>query len=152
MKLQRILVPVDFSENSREALAAAVEIHKLASGRIMLLYVLEPLIVAFGEALPGDLPTDQERLIAAEAEMEKLHAGIGSSVPVETMVVEGTAWDVICDVADGTEADLIVIASHGYKGLKRFVLGSTAERVVRHAHGAVLVVKPKARGGEETKS
>jgi nucleotide-binding universal stress UspA family protein len=141
---------VDFSENSRQALAAALEIHKLASGRIMLLYVLEPLIVAFGEALPGDLPTDQERLLAAETEMEKLRASIELSAPAETLVVEGTAWDVICDVADRTKADLIVIASHGYKGLRRFVLGSTAERVVRHAHCPVLVVKPKA--GDDKKA
>jgi universal stress protein A len=151
MKLNKILVPIDFSENSRRAVDAALEINKLASGKIMLLYVLEPLIIAFGEALPGDLPTDQERLVAAEAEMEKLAASCRTSAAVETVVVEGTAWDVICDVADRKQADLIIIASHGYKGLKRFVLGSTTERVVRHSHCPVLVVKTPVSGDVETR-
>jgi universal stress protein A len=151
MKLQKILVPVDFSDNSRRAVDAALEIHRLAGGQITLLFVLEPLIVAFGEALPGDLPTDQERLIAAETEMEKLAAGCEVTTPVESLVVEGTAWDVICDISDRKQIDLIVIASHGYKGLKRFVLGSTAERVVRHAHCPVLVVKTALHGDAQAK-
>ncbi|MGI8605500.1 MAG: universal stress protein [Verrucomicrobiales bacterium] len=142
MKLERILVPVDFSDNSRKAVEAAVELHKFASGQLILLYVLEPLVITFGEALPTELPTDEKRMVAANVEMEKLGRSLSVKMPAETLVLDGTSWDVICDVADRKNVDLIVIASHGYKGLKRFVLGSTAERVVRHAHCPVLVVKP----------
>ena len=97
-------------------------------------------MIAFGEALPGDLPTDVERIAAAESEMRNSAAN-SCECPLDTLVLEGTAWDVICDTAQRREIDLIVIASHGYTGLKRILLGSTAERVVRHAHTPVLVVK-----------
>lgn len=143
MKMQNILVPIDFSDNSRRALQAALELRRLSGGRLSLLHVIEPLVVAFGEALPGDLPTDQERLNTAEAEMEKLRQSLGAELVSETLVMEGTSWDSICEFANSRGIDLIVISSHGYKGLKRFVLGSTAERVVRHAECPVLVIKSR---------
>ncbi len=141
MKTDHILVPVDFSDNSLKAIDAALEMQKVFGGRVELLYVLEPLIVTFGEALPADLPNDLERVTSAEAEMERLRGRYALDLPLETSVLQGTAWDVVCEVAEKKNTGLIVITSHGYTGLKRILLGSTAERIVRHAHCPVLVVK-----------
>jgi nucleotide-binding universal stress UspA family protein len=141
MNLQHLLVPVDFSKNSLKAIDAALALARPTGGRITLLYVLEPIIVPYGETLPGDLPNDAERRYGVEAEMERLRGTYAAEAPLDTLIVDGTAWDAICDTAERKSSDLIVITSHGYTGLKRLFLGSTAERVVRHAKCPVLVLK-----------
>ena len=141
MKLQNLLVPVDFSKNSLKAIDAALALARPSGGTITLLYVLEPIIIPYGETLPGDLPNDLERRVGIDAEMEQLRSSYPQNAPIETLVVDGTAWDAICDTAERKNADLIVITSHGYTGLKRLFLGSTAERIVRHAKCPVLVLK-----------
>ena len=141
MTLKHLLVPVDFSENSLKAIDAALALAKPVGAHVTLLYVLEPIIVTYGEVLPGDLPNDTERRYGADAEMERLRGRYALEAPLDTLIVDGTAWDVICDTAERKKSDLIVITSHGYTGLKRMFLGSTAERVVRHAKCPVLVLK-----------
>jgi nucleotide-binding universal stress UspA family protein len=141
MTLKQLLVPVDFSKNSLKAIDAALALARPAGGQITLLYVLEPIIVPYGETLPGDLPNDAERRYGVEAEMEKLRGSYALDAPLQTLIVDGTAWDAICDTAERKQSDLIIITSHGYTGLKRLFLGSTAERVVRHAKCPVLVLK-----------
>jgi universal stress protein A len=141
MTLQHLLVPVDFSKNSLKAIDAALALARPSGGTITLLYVLEPIIIPYGETLPGDLPNDLERRVGIDAEMERLRSTYAPTAPLETLVVDGTAWDAICDTAERKKSDLIVITSHGYTGLKRLFLGSTAERIVRHAKCPVLVLK-----------
>jgi nucleotide-binding universal stress UspA family protein len=74
-------------------------------------------------------------------ELTNLAAKLGLSVPVTIRVEEGHPWSLICETAGVLNAEVIVISSHGYTGLKRMLLGSTAEQVVRHATCPVLVVK-----------
>ena len=59
------------------------------------------------------------------------------------MVLTGDAGLATADYASQVNADLIVVPSHGYHGVKRFLLGSTAERIIRHAHCSVLVLRRK---------
>lgn len=80
---------------------------------------------------------------SAERELPKLaECSDCEGLEVEELVVHGEAASEIVRVAREKDADLIVIASHGRTGLGRFLFGSTAEAVVRHAHCPVLVVKP----------
>lgn len=141
MTLQHLLVPVDFSENSTPAIEAALALAKPTGGRVSLLHVLEPIIVPYGESLPIEPPSDVVRREGAEAEMETLRGRYGLENNVDTLVLSGSAWDTICETADQRHVDLIVLTSHGHTGLRRLFLGSTAERVVRHARCPVLVLK-----------
>ena len=146
MKFQHILVPVDFSEHSIAALKAAGVLAQQLSGSITLLYVLPPLVVMQGDLgpfamPPAILPVEPERTEAVNAELKALSVHVPAGVAVNTVVMEAHPWPGICDTAKERAVDMIIIASHGYTGLKRMLLGSTAEQVVRHAHCPVLVVK-----------
>ncbi len=146
MKLQHLIVPTDLSENSRLAIDAALELARLAGGNITLLHVLEPVVAPIGEPLAGEmlptaLPDNTERRRLSEEELTRLRAAYDPAAPITTRLIDGVGWDAICETARDEAADLIVITSHGYTGLKRILLGSTAERIVRHAHCPVLVIK-----------
>lgn len=143
LHLQRILVPLDFSGKSRQALEAAVPLASQYGAKISLIHVVEPVYA--GPPYPGDIaltpwasPPDKsvERLLAARAR-ELVPEHLRGQVVVRC----GRAFVEIVDVADDLKADLIVIASHGRTGFKRMVMGSTAERVVRHAHCPVLIIR-----------
>jgi universal stress protein A len=144
LKLSRILVPLDFSGKSRQALDFAVPLAEEYEGKILLIHVVEPAYTA--APFPGEMGgLAADSRIAVEASKEMLSALARELVPRElfgkTMVRIGPAYHEIIEAADELEADLIVIATHGYTGLKHVLLGSTAERVVRHAHCPVLTVR-----------
>jgi nucleotide-binding universal stress UspA family protein len=92
-------------------------------------------------------PDEIERTITADLKSVAARCGaIGESATSHVRI--GRAFDQICAVAAEVNADLIVISTHGYTGLKHFFLGSTAERVVQHAPCPVLVVRDREREGE----
>ena len=146
MKFQHILVPVDFSEHSIAALKTAGVLAQQLNGTMTLLYVLPPLVVMQGDLgpfamPPAIIPVEPERTEAIDTELKALSVHVPSGVAMNTIVLESHPWPGICDTAKELNVDMIIIASHGYTGLKRMMLGSTAEQVVRHAHCPVLVVK-----------
>lgn len=146
LHLQRLLVPVDFSDCSRSALAEAVTFARQFRSRITLVHVVEPMVLPEDlmlsvpelPAMSGNLVEDCERRLARLAERE---------IPLEhrgaTIVRVGRPFDEICQVAASEPTDLIIISTHGYTGLKHVLLGSTAERVVRHAPCPVLTLRAK---------
>jgi nucleotide-binding universal stress UspA family protein len=91
--------------------------------------------------------TTAEQVPAIEARLRQICSRHAASqrIGVTARVVVGTPYDRIVEMAKSENADLIVIATHGYTGLKHFYMGSTAERVVRHAPCPVLVVREKER-------
>jgi nucleotide-binding universal stress UspA family protein len=144
MKIKRILVPVDFSAHSLAALDYAIDLVKRPSPEIVLLYCLEPIqFAAYGA--PGgtsvaSLVAEQRRLAAAS--LAKAAAALDKrGVRVRTMIREGSPRRRIIDTAKTVAADLIVMSTHGRTGLARFMIGSVAEAVVRHAHCPVLLVR-----------
>jgi len=81
-------------------------------------------------------------LDSARTALKKLaHDQFPKRIPVKIMVRQGRAFDQIAAVARTLAADLIIIATHGYTGLKHVLLGSTAERVARHAPCPVLILR-----------
>ena len=135
-----LLVPVDFSNHSRVALQTAAEmIRKAQGGKLTLLTVVEPPTNAL-RIQTGDL----HKLMETEA-TRHLQEWIRKEVPdlktVRTAVKFGRPGEEICKQAEKRKASLIVISSHGYTGLKHYMLGSVAEKVVRHAKIPVLVVR-----------
>jgi len=141
VKLGHILVPIDFSEGSLHALRAAEDLAKAAHGTIALLYVVEP-VTPTSEWAP--LAIDTQQLVESlQKKLEALPAkeGIDSQLIGRVLVKKGIPWNEIVNTATELNRDAIVIATHGYTGWKHVLMGSTAERVVRHASCPVLVVR-----------
>jgi nucleotide-binding universal stress UspA family protein len=138
MKRDNILVPVDFSEASTNAIAEAIELAGDAS-HVHLLHVLPPLESISPGVVWGDVTdTNREQAVRKYAEKylaEHSYQGVTFDVTI------GQPGHEICEYAEQTDADMIVISSHGYHGMKRFLLGSVAEVVIRHAHVPVLVLR-----------
>ncbi|EJL88489.1 universal stress protein UspA-like protein [Polaromonas sp. CF318] len=145
--LHQLLVPVDGSQTSVKALEAAIELARLNGARLRLLYVIDELDCINGfetarayheQALPL-MHTDGERLLA---QMRSLAEEKG--VMCDSVLLEAGAerlCDVVAEHARLVRADMIVLGSHGRRGLNRVLMGSDAEQIVRHAPVAVLVVK-----------
>ena len=142
--IKRILMPVDFSAPSKRALKYAEQFAKQLGAALTLVHVVEPFWYPHDwEYLPafegniGPVALEKE----ARARLTTLANEVGSNAPVTPHVRSGTPWNEIVLAAKEYKADLIIIGTHGRTGLKHVVMGSTAERVVRHAHCPVLVVR-----------
>jgi nucleotide-binding universal stress UspA family protein len=144
--LDRIVVPVDFSDCSLDALEYAVVVAQRAEASLVLLHVLEP--VAYG--LDFTLPLPAEREHKREAAIKRL-AGMVTAletvkVKSEYVVRGGLPGDSILDAARMQSADLIVMGTHGRRGLSHAFYGSVAESVLLKSHCPVLTVRiPKFR-------
>ncbi len=150
MQLKRILVPVDFSQHSLDALEYAVALGRSFNPEIVLLFALAPAQFgsaghAYGGALPVNvemLMTEQRRL--AKADLDKLEKSLAKrNVRVRALITEGTPYWMIVETAARLRADLVVMGTHGRSGLPRFFMGSVAEMVVRHAQCPVLTVRAR---------
>lgn len=134
----RIVVPVDFSGDSHRAVRTALELAPEPAA-VDVIHVLFPLESASPGVLWGDV-TDESRRETAEKKLDELlqtHSFGG----VNTAILIGDPGLEIADYAKRTNADLIVIPSHGYHGVKRLILGSVTERVIRHATCSVFVLR-----------
>jgi nucleotide-binding universal stress UspA family protein len=146
-RLQKILLPTDFSGCAGYALPYAAQIARATNATIICVHVVEPVVPSVGytglaEPMPiadisEQLEDSAERQLPKLAECEECNG-----LNVEEIIVHGDAAAEIVRVAEEREVDLIVISSHGRTGLGRMIFGSTAEAVVRHAACPVLVVKP----------
>lgn len=139
-RIKSILVPLDFSPPSRRALIEAAALAEQLNARLTLMHAIEPVATLDVAAMSWE---DDKRRDTAAATIERLLKT--THIPkrlVETTVVRfGRSFHAIADVARTRKVDLIVISTHGYTGVKRAVLGSTTERVVRHATCPVLVLR-----------
>lgn len=133
-----VVVPIDFSGESAGAIQAALEVVEDAS-RLHLVHVLLPLDAISPGVLLGDI-SDESRKDKVSENLAKLAEKNGAAA-AHRAVLFGPPAIEITDYARLQKADLIVIPSHGYHGLKRLVLGSVAERVIRHAECSVLVLR-----------
>ncbi|MDO4592558.1 MAG: universal stress protein [Comamonadaceae bacterium] len=142
---KHILVPVDGSATSLAAVAKAAELAKAFGSEVTAVYVLDPYPFT---GVGADFAYGQAQyLSAATAEANKAleevnQAMANSGVVVKTLVGEGHAvHEGIVRVGENVGADLIVMGSHGRRGLEKLVLGSVAQRVLQAAHVPVLVVR-----------
>lgn len=144
---RNILCPTDFSEHSDAALSRAEDLARRLDASLVLLHVVEPLLVPVEYGLPSSVVVGFGDAASARAK-EHLDAAAdalrGRGLSVRTLVVSGTASEQIIEAVHRERIDLVVLATHGYTGLKHALLGSTAERVVRTCPCAVMTVKPAA--------
>jgi len=141
---EKILVPVDFTLHSSEAIRRAVDLAQHYGAALTLIYVYEPLDYALPEGYALYTPEQAGRLM--EEFKDRLRAlvrdveamGVGA---VESHVLNGGAAVEIVNYAQEHGFDLIVMGTHGRTGLSHLLMGSVAERVLRTAHCPVLTVK-----------
>jgi nucleotide-binding universal stress UspA family protein len=146
---QRILVPVDGSATSKLGLAEAIKLAKLTGAKLMLLHVVDASpISAVPEAASAVVTLFEELRKAGAQVVDAAKAMVTEArLEAEVMLVEVTAAriaDLVVDQAKKWHADLIVIGTHGRRGISRVLLGSDAEQIVRAAPTPVLLVR--ARG------
>ncbi|HEU4729349.1 MAG TPA: universal stress protein [Kofleriaceae bacterium] len=147
MTFKKILCPVDFSDGAREAMRVATELARASQAPLTLLYVWQAPVWAteYGMHWPSDAilevqAVEDKKLAAFRAEALELGAP-----SVAAKLVRGNPWDEIVSAArDDRDIDLIVMGTHGRGGLERALIGSVAERVIRHAPCAVMVVRTPA--------
>jgi nucleotide-binding universal stress UspA family protein len=144
---QRILVPVDGSETSNCGLDEAIRLAKLTKARIRLVNVVDGLVFSTGfEFATGDvfgMLMDAGAQILSQAKLRVEASGVS----VDTFLPEtfgGRVCDVVVEQAKLWNADLIVIGTHGRRGVGRMFIGSDAEQIVRAAPVPVLLVRQRA--------
>ncbi len=147
--IKKVLVPIDFSDYSKNSLKYAVNFVKCFNADLYLIYVVEPVIYppdfSMGQiAIPSvDLEMDKR----AVEELQKLaKKNIPGEVKVETIVKTGKPFIEIIETASEQNIDLIIIATHGHTGVEHILFGSTAEKVVRKAPCPVLTIREPVKG------
>ena len=141
----RILVPLDGSPRAERAVPVAARIARVSGGVVILVRAVN-VAIGFLSSLVGEAPVVQSALEADQAAAEAYLAGIKqvpelAGITTETRVVSGPVGSAILAVAESSQADLIMLCSHGYTGMTRWALGSVAEKVARYAQVPVLVLR-----------
>lgn len=144
---KRILVPVDGSGTSNRALAVALQLAREWGSNVRLVHALDE----FAYFSAYEYSSELLRVAREQAEkvlQDGLEAAKSSGVPADSRLMDAPGQrlgDLVADAARGWEADLVVVGTHGRRGLGRVLLGSGAEQVIRNAPVPVLTV----RGGDE---
>ena len=138
-----IVLTTDLSEESLRAFAPARELADRLDLDVTLLAVLEDLPIEPAPGGPGGVVPDRGELRAAwEARLKELSLGLGERCGSAEVVEAADVPAAICEFAQGHGADYIAMATHGRSGLRRLLLGSVAEVVVRHATVPVVLYPP----------
>jgi nucleotide-binding universal stress UspA family protein len=142
----KILLAIDDSSFSQAAAQSVVARPWPPDTEIRVLHVIEPPPVLLGREITGyDEAVWKARREQAKDLVTNATEGLRKSgLNVTTALEEGNPKSQIIDVANDWHADLIVLGSHGRKGLNRFLMGSVSEAVVRHAHCSVEIVRTQA--------
>ncbi|MBM3882752.1 MAG: universal stress protein [Verrucomicrobia bacterium] len=142
LRLRKILVPVDFSAPARKALAYALAFARQFQASLVVVHVVELPYVGSGLGEIETPPLEAElRKNAAQQLARLVHEQVADRVLQTTLLRVGQPWHELSEAARELDVDLIIMGTHGYTGLKHVLMGSTAERVVRHAPCPVLVVR-----------
>ncbi|MEE9905646.1 universal stress protein [Chlorobium sp.] len=140
-KIRTILCPVDFSDASKKAVRYAHEFAVSMGASMFLLNVVEPRPMAVDLSL-NYIPLEEDLEKASTEDLDALKQGLlDEGLKVESTVEIGNPADVILEKAADLDVNLIIMGSHGKKGLSRLIMGSVAETVVRKANCPVLIVK-----------
>jgi nucleotide-binding universal stress UspA family protein len=134
----RVVVPVDFSEGSVDAIKTALDLVSQPAA-LHLLHILLPLDTLAPGTVWGTLD-DGQRLQKSDEHFQEFLKTNGLGDLHGVVRIGDPGWE-IAEYARTKQAELIVIPSHGYHGFKRVLLGSVAERVIRHASCPVLVLR-----------
>lgn len=144
MEIKKILFPTDFSEGALNALSYAVDLAKNYGAKLYIFHAIYDVVTASGWYVPHISFDEMYKEVesAARKELEKFGLEEKRGLKdIEHIIVKGVPYEEILKFAKENNIDLIVIGTHGRKGLDRALFGSTAERVVRNSTCPVLTVR-----------
>ena len=147
--IHKVLVPIDFSDYSKNALKYAAQFAHQFKAKMFLVYVVEPMIY------PADFSMGQVAIPSTDIDLQKrgdeelnnlAKSLIDPSVEVEIIIKTGKPFVEINETAVEKDIDLIIMATHGHTGVEHLLFGSTAEKVVRKAPCPVLTLREPIKG------
>lgn len=138
-----ILVPIDFSEASDKALDYAVDLAKRLDARVVLMHAFEIPLVGFPDGVLAATAEIAGRILTASQKAldEAIEKRKGTGVEITPLLKQADPRDAIVGTAKELGADLVVMGTHGRRGLARALIGSVAEAVVRTSSVPVLTVR-----------
>ncbi|PEN15219.1 hypothetical protein CRI94_02760 [Longibacter salinarum] len=147
-----ILVPVDLSSATEEVIERAARAAKIFNASVELFHIIERVSLppAYGVGAPA-LDTEAIERRAHKFLEEQASALENSGISVRVNVQSGHAATSILERVESDRPGLVVIGTHGFRGIKRAILGSVAEQVIRHAESPVLTIRTDHEGGEESR-
>ncbi|RLF28725.1 MAG: hypothetical protein DRN08_04855 [Thermoplasmata archaeon] len=140
--IKRVVIPVDRSDASKVATEQGAYLARLLGVDVVIINVSDSHRFVASVAIEERLMRENE---AALEEFRRIAEAVGVGVNVTTRLVVGVPADEIVKFV--RDDDLIVMASHGKKGIDRFLLGSVSEEVLRRAPCSVMIIKPNVSGG-----
>ncbi len=150
IKLQKILCPIDFSENSLEALRYAAHTALKENATVYMIHIVDSRVYDYGGPIYEPIMPDMKPVID-QASKDQLRDKLLEKVPkeikgrVETVVSFGVPFVEIIKAARDFDIDLIIMGTHGRSGISHMLIGSVAEKVVRKAPCPVLTVRSHIR-------
>lgn len=149
ISIHKTLVPIDFSDYSKNSLRYAVNFAEKFNSEIILLYVVEPILyptdLTLGQIVLPSIDIDLEA--RAREELEKLvNTEIRPEQKVKTLIKSGKPYIEIIETAKDEDVDLIIISTHGHSGIEQVLFGSTTDKVVRKAPCPVLTLREPLKG------
>ncbi|MFA6498808.1 MAG: universal stress protein [Desulfurivibrionaceae bacterium] len=144
-EIKKILVPVDFSENSQKVLRTAADVAGRFKAELIIVFVVQSFDDYSGFFVPHIpiIQLEEEMVKSAEEKMKSFAAEtLNGSVPHTSAVLVGDVVEEINRFAEEGKADMIVMGTHGYKGLDKILFGSVAEKIVKTAPCPVLTINP----------
>jgi nucleotide-binding universal stress UspA family protein len=141
--MKRILVGVDGSEESREAVRLAADLARATESLLLIVTSVPPVIPVEGapELVAQDQEWERKEREQAKELVKEVAASIGAGVKVETLVVFGAPAVMLADLARSGEVDLVVVGHRGRNAVARALLGSVADRLIQISPKSVLVVR-----------
>ena len=144
LQFRKIIVPVDLNKNTNKLVNYALYIAAQFDAEVILLHTVE--FIVMGEMALGNPTYDDYNTSRKEAATKALNTIIeenaGKRVKCSSRVLMGDTVDEILACASDVQCDLIIMGSHGKRGLEKILLGSVAERVLKNAHCPVLIMNP----------
>lgn len=140
----RILVPFDFSDTARRALAWAADLQRTTGAPpLMLVHAITSRPAGTAETPLQALVPDAAEIAVLEGSMAEEARRFEAPATASVSIRASNVGDIIVDAANDLKAELVVMGSHGRTGVKRLLLGSVAEHVLRHATCPVVTVRTR---------
>ena len=142
---KRILVPTDGSDITAKAIATAIALAKSVNAQLFTISVKEPFpysAISEMQPTPPQEFFDAQERIAVKRVQTVVEQSVAAGVPCQSYTVEALhPWEAIIDHANRMECDLLVMASHGRRGVSALLLGSETQKVLTHSKVPVLIVR-----------
>lgn len=151
IRFRRLLVPIDFSASSLEALEYGLQFAKPLAASVTILHVLEPMAFGLDFSL-GRSEDSRERRRHAESRLETIRSRcMSQGLKVDTVLMPGIPADSILKHAETEKPDMVIMGTHGRRGISRILSGSVADTMLRLAGCPVLTVRVPVFGADDAR-